>query len=368
MATEIERTSLSVELMINGKKVSADPGQTILDVVRKNNLDEIPTLCYDPRLEPYGSCFLCVVELKGAPRLVPSCVTRIRDGMEVTTRSPRITTARKSALELLLSDHYADCVCPGQRACPAGVDIQGYLSLAALGYYKESLELVRERNPLPVVCGRVCVRKCEVSCLRNQVDEPVGINFIKRFVSEQGEPAPVQPKNVKSSGKQVAIVGSGPGGLSCANYLTKMGHQVTIFESLPKLGGMLRYGIPEYRLPRKELDDEIQGILNLGIKAHTGKALGRDFTVQGLIANEGFDAVFIALGAPLGKKMGMKGEDEIAGVSSALDFLRDCELHGAPKLKGKVMVVGCGSHCDPLRSRRGVHPLSAHQERDARAS
>ena len=137
-------------------------------MVRKHNLDEIPTLCHDPRLEPYGSCFLCVVEVKGAPRLVPACVTRIRDGMEVTTRSPRIVTARKSALELLLSDHYADCVCPGQRACPAGVDIQGYMSLAALGYYKESLELVRERNPLPVVCGRVCVRKCEVSCLRNQ--------------------------------------------------------------------------------------------------------------------------------------------------------------------------------------------------------
>lgn len=328
--------------MINGKKVSANPGQTILDVVRAQNLDEIPTLCHDPRLEPYGSCFLCVVEVKGAPRLVPACVTRIRDGMEVTTRSPRIVNARKSALELLLSDHYADCVCPGQRACPAGVDIQGYVSLAALGYHKEALDLVRERNPLPVVCGRVCVRKCEVSCLRNHVDEPVGINFVKRFVAESAGTKPAKP-DVKPSGKRVAIVGGGPGGLSCANYLARRGHAVTLFESLPKLGGMLRYGIPEYRLPRKELDDEIQGIVDLGVKIETGKTLGKDFTVKSLREKERFDAVFVALGAPLGKKMGLANEDTIEGVSPALDFLRDCELYGAPKLSGRVVVVGGGN-------------------------
>jgi formate dehydrogenase major subunit len=344
MATEIqERTALSVELVINGKKVSGASGQTILDVVREHKIDEIPTLCYDPRLEPYGSCFLCVVEVKGAPRLVPACVTRIRDGMEVTTRSPRIETARKSALELLLSDHYADCVCPGQRACPAGVDIQGYLSLASLGHYKESLELIRERNPLPVVCGRVCVRKCEVACLRNQVDESVGINFVKRYVAENVGKTPKLPNDLRKSGKRVAIVGGGPAGLSCANYLSKLGHEVTILESLPKLGGMLRYGIPEYRLPRKELDDEIQGILDLGVKVQTKKALGKDFTVEGLLGKEHFDAVFIALGAPVGKKMGLEGEDEIEGVKSALDFLRDCELNGAPRLRGKVAVVGGGN-------------------------
>ena len=149
---------LPVEMAINGRKVTARPGQTILDTVRAQGLDEIPTLCHDPKLEPYGSCFLCVVEVKGSPRLVPACVTRVRDGMEVTTRSERITHARRTALELLLSDHYADCVCPGRLACPAGVDIQGYLSLARLGYYHEALALIRERNPLPVVCGRVCVR------------------------------------------------------------------------------------------------------------------------------------------------------------------------------------------------------------------
>jgi formate dehydrogenase major subunit len=343
MATKMERTSLSVELIINGQKVSAAPGKTILDVVRELKLDEIPTLCHDPRLEPYGSCFLCVVEVKGAPRLVPACVTRIRDGMEVTTRSERIINSRKTALELLLSDHYADCVCPGKRACPAGVDIQGYLSLASLGYYKEALALIRDRNPLPIVCGRVCVRKCEVACLRQNVDDAVGINFVKRYVSENAGTVPEKPASVQDSGKRVAVIGGGPGGLTCANYLALKGHQVTIFESLPKLGGMLRYGIPEYRLPRKELDDEIQGILDLGVKIETGKILGKDFTLESLRNQDKFDAVFVALGAPLGKKMGLKDEDIIEGVSPALDFLRDCELNGAPKLSGKVAIVGGGN-------------------------
>jgi formate dehydrogenase major subunit len=340
---ETERISLLVELTINGRNVSGTAGETILDVVRRNELDDIPTLCHDPRLEPYGSCFLCVVEVKGAPRLVPACVTRIRDGMEVITRSPRIVNSRKSALELLLSDHYADCVCPGQSACPAGVDIQGYLSLAALGHYREALELIRERNPLPVVCGRVCVRKCEVSCLRNHVDEPVGINFVKRYVAENGDVDPAMPEKTAQSGKRVAVVGGGPGGLTCAYYLRNMGHQITIFESLPKLGGMLRYGIPEYRLPREELDEEISRMLGSDVNIETGRTLGRDFTVQSLKEKERFDAVFVALGAPLGKKMGLEGEDSIEGVSSALDFLRDSELYGPPQLKGKVAVVGGGN-------------------------
>lgn len=376
MALDIEKKTLRVELTINGRKVSGEAGQTILDVVRAHQIDDIPTLCHDPRLEPYGSCFLCVVEVKGSPRLLPSCVTRIRDGMEVTTRNPRIVTSRKTALELLLSDHYADCVCPGQRACPAGVDIQGYLSLSALGYHEEALDLIRERNPLPVVCGRVCVRKCEVECLRNQVDEPVGINFVKRYVAESHGTPPRKPVDVADSGKKVAVVGGGPGGLSCAYYLARRGHRVTIFESLPKLGGMLRYGIPEYRLPRKELDAEIQGILDLGIRVETGKALGRDFTLGGLRGVGGYDAVFVALGAPLGKKMGIENEDSVVGVSSALDFLRDCELDGKPELKGKVVVVGggnsaidaartalrCGAESVTIVYRRTRTEMPAHHE------
>ncbi|HYL79892.1 MAG TPA: FAD-dependent oxidoreductase, partial [Candidatus Acidoferrum sp.] len=336
-------STLPVELKINGGKVTARPGQTILDVVRESGLDEIPTLCHDPRLEPYGSCFLCVVEVKGSPRLVPACVTRVRDGMEVTTRSERIIHARKRALALLLSDHYADCVCPGQLACPAGVDVQGYLSLARLGYYREALALIRERNPLPVVCGRVCVRKCELQCRRNAVDEPVGINFVKRYVSQHGDGEGERVTPLPPTGKRVAIVGGGPAGLACANYLALEGHSVTIFEALPQLGGMLRYGIPAYRLPRAELDGEIDRILGLGVEVVSGKKLGRDFRLETLLQRDKFDAVFLALGAPLGKKMGVPGEEDIAGVESALDFLRQVELQGPSKLQGKVAVVGGGN-------------------------
>ncbi len=345
MATPIEKdpSLLAVELRVNGKDVSARPGQTILEVVREHGLDDIPTLCHDPKLEPYGSCFLCVVEVKGTPRLLPACVTRIRDGMEVTTRSQRIVNARKTALELLLSDHYADCVCPAHLACPAGVDIQGYLSLARLGYYQEALALIREKNPLPVVCGRVCVRKCEVKCYRNQVDEPVGINFVKRYLADNASRTPEKPMASKPTGKRAAIVGGGPAGLTCASHLALKGHEATIYEALPALGGMLRYGIPEYRLPRAELDEEIRGIIDLGITVHYGKKLGKDFTVQSLLEKDGFDAVFLALGAPLGKKMGVKGEDRLEGLRPALDFLRDVELYGHPVLHGKVAVVGGGN-------------------------
>lgn len=371
-----EQSRLPVELTINGRRVAARPGQTILEVVRAQQLDEIPTLCHDPRLQPYGSCFLCVVEVRGSPRLVPACVTRIRDGMEVTTRSERILHARRTALELLLSDHYADCLCPGHLACPAGVDVQGYIGLARLGHYDEALDLIRERNPLPVVCGRVCVRTCELQCRRRAVDDPVGINFIKRYVSDHGNGRQTRPRTIVSTGKRVAIVGGGPAGLTCAYYLALKGHAVTILEALPRLGGMLRYGIPAYRLPRGELDEEIGRILGLGIAVETGKTLGRDFTVAELIRRDRFDAVFLAVGAPLGKKLRIPGEEDVAGVQPALDFLRDLELHGPPRLDGRVAVVGggnsamdaartalrCGAEQVTILYRRTRQEMPAHPE------
>ncbi len=336
--TDEERPHLPVELTVNGRAVAARPGQTILELVREQDLDTIPTLCHEPGLPPFGSCFLCVVEVKDAHALLPSCTTRVRDGMEVTTRSDRIKCARKTALALLLSDHYADCACPGQLACPAGVDVQGYLGLSRLGFYGEALRLIRERNPLPVVCGRVCVRKCEAACRRNLVDESVGINHVKRFVSghEGGIPERLPP-----TGKRAAVVGGGPAGLSCAYYLSLGGHSVTIFEAMPRLGGMLRYGIPAYRLPREELDADIDVILSLGVEVVCNRRLGREFTLQEL-REGGFHAIFLAPGAPLGKKLGVPGEDA-EGVESALDFLRDTELAGPRDLDGKVVVVGGGN-------------------------
>ena len=166
------------------------------------------------------------------------------------------------------------------------------------------------------------MRKCELQCRRNAVDGPVGINFIKRYVSQQedGEDAGFNP--APATGKRVAIIGGGPAGLTCANYLALDGHSVTLFEALPRLGGMLRYGIPAYRLPRAELDEEIDRILGLGVEVVSGKKLGRDFSLEELFRRDKFDAVFLAMGAPLGKKMGVPGEEDTAGVEPALDVLR----------------------------------------------
>jgi formate dehydrogenase major subunit len=145
-----------VKLEIDGRRFIADSSQTILQVARQHGIDTIPTLCHDEQLEPFSSCFLCVVKVKGARTLVPACSTRVSNGMVVETGSAEVRQSRRAALELLLSNHYADCVGPCQLACPAGVDVQGYIALAAIGEYRDAIALIKEANPLPSVCGRVC--------------------------------------------------------------------------------------------------------------------------------------------------------------------------------------------------------------------
>src|SRR5512139_2054183 len=174
-----------VKLEIDGKRVIAEGGQTILEAARSNGIDTIPTLCHDRQLEPFSSCFVCVVKVKGARTLLPACSTKVSAGMVVETSSGEVRRSRKSALELMLSNHYADCIGPCQTACPAGIDIQGYIALAALGKYHDAIRLIKERNPLPAICGRVCTRPCEVSgCRRNLLDQAVGIDYIKRYLAD----------------------------------------------------------------------------------------------------------------------------------------------------------------------------------------
>jgi len=173
----------SVNVKINGRELTADSSQTILQVARANGV-EIPTLCYDPRLSPYGSCLVCVVEVRSAGRLLMSCTTPVAQGMDIWTESEPAVKARKAALEMLLSNHYADCRGPCFLQCPANVDVQGYLAFANAGMYREALTLIRETNPMPLACGRVCVRYCEANCRRNDVDSPAAINFMKRYVAD----------------------------------------------------------------------------------------------------------------------------------------------------------------------------------------
>ena len=331
-----------ITLTIDGKPVTARPGQTILEVIQEHRLADIPTLCHEPKLPPYGSCYLCVVEVEGVAKLIPSCSSPAADKMVVHTDNPRIREARKTALELLLSNHYADCLAPCKQTCPAGVDVQGYIALIAMGKPREAVRLIKQTNPLPLVCGRVCVRECEVACRRNRVDERVGIDYLKRYATDIDIEDPWLPEPAPANGHQVAVVGGGPAGLTCAYYLVLQGYGVTLFEKSAHLGGMLRYGIPEYRLPKALLDREIRCITDLGVTVNTGVELGKDLSVDDL-KRQGFAAVYLAFGAQKAKGMRLAGEEEIAGVLGGVDFLRQLQGETKPAIHGRVVVVGGGN-------------------------
>ena len=330
----------SVHIIIDGKTCLGAPGETILTVARRYGID-IPTLCYDPRLPPYGSCLVCAVEVKGMAKLPLACTALISEGMEVTTDNPKVFAARKNALELLLSNHYADCRGPCYDACPADVDVQGYLALANQGKYLEALALIRQTNPLPLVCGRVCVRYCEANCRRQDVDNKVAINFIKRYCTDLEYDNLDAPVVAAKNGRKVAVIGGGPAGLTAAYFLAKWGYTVKIFDTQPKLGGMVRYGIPDYRLPQDLLDKEINYLLAHGIEVQTNIRLGRDITLDGLKA-DGFDAIYLAMGCQAAKSMRVKGEDT-PGVLGGVEFLDQVNKEGPMEMKGHVVVVGGGN-------------------------
>ena len=232
----------------------------------------------------------------------------------------------------------AKCV----NACPIGQDVPGYLSLVGEGRFREAISLIYKTNPLPGICGRVCTHPCMEVCVRGQTDEALAIPKIKRFAADMArqEGLTVSLRKAPPKDQKVAIVGGGPGGLAAGYHLALMGYQATIFEELPELGGMLRYGIPAYRLPRDILDQEIDFILSAGVEAKTNVRIGRDITLAEL--QEDYDAVFIAVGAHKSLSIGIPGE-ELEGVRGGAEFLRDVELGTAPKVGKKVAVVGGGN-------------------------
>lgn len=331
-----------VRIYIDGKQVIADKAHTILQVCREQGIN-IPTLCYDDQLEPFTSCFLCVVEVEGARTLIPSCGTMVQQGMRVTTDNDEVRKARKMALELILSNHYADCLGPCKLTCPAGVDVQGYLALAAMGKYREAVELIKKNNPLPTVCGRVCTRPCEMNCRRNYIDEPAAIDHVKRFIADIDLKSSDRyfPLVKPDSNHRVAIIGAGPAGLSCAYYLRQEGHHVDIFDAKSKAGGMLRWGIPQYRLPEDVIDKEVEGITQLGVEIFLNKALGKDFSLDDLF-EKGYESVFLGLGAQASTSMNVENENS-EGVLSGIDFLEDIKLGKIKELPGRVAVIGGGN-------------------------
>ena len=245
--------------------------------------------------------------------------------------------------KLMKFNQINDPIAPCAQTCPAEINIPRYIHQIKEGKYKEAVETIRMRNPLPLSCGRVCPHPCENECRRGVEDEPVSINQLKRFAAdyEMNSGSRIPIICAPDTGRKIAVIGGGPAGLTCAFFLRRLGHQVDIFEAMPKLGGMIRYGIPEYRLPKKVLDWEIQGILDLGIKAYTHVKFGTDFGLGSLMAT-GYEAVFLGIGAWEDYSLGIDGED-LEGCFTGINFLQRIASGEKIKLGRTAAVVGGGN-------------------------
>jgi len=333
-----------IAIKIDGQDLLTTGGVTIIEAARTSGID-IPALGYDPRVSPPSNFETAFVEIIDGNKIkfVSATSTVVEDGMVIRTQSAALDSYRKIYLQAILRNHWGDCIAPCVLRCPANIDIQKYIYHVYCGNFGEALAVIKDSNPLPAVCGRVCPHPCESDCRRNALDGAVNINGIKRFVADWDalQLEPYKPKCPPDTGHKIAIVGAGPAGLSAAWFLRRLGHAVTIFEMQEAAGGMLRWGIPYYRLPEKNLDAEIKSILDLGVNIVFNKKLGRDFSLESL-KRDGFEAIFLALGAQKATAMGVKGEDS-PGVLSGLDFLAQLARGKKPNLGSRVIVIGGGN-------------------------
>ena len=323
-----------VTLTIDGRRITVEPGTTVLDAARWLGI-RIPTMCHVPGIEPAASCFLCAVQIEGRRTLSPACAMPAAEGMVVVTNSEDVRTARRMALELLLSDHAGECVAPCAAECPAGLDIPGFVYGIATGDQRRSMEVISNRLALPGSLGRICPRLCERQCRRCDLDQGLGIGALHRYVADKNDYA---PPRAPATGKSVAIVGAGPAGLAAAYYLLQNGHGCTLFDAHPLPGGMLRYGIPAYRLPKDALDAEIATIRQLGAQFRMGERWGEQFTLSSL--RQQYDAIFVAIGAQRAQALHCEGEEHaLAGV----DFLERVAHGNPPPLGDRVVIAGGGN-------------------------
>ncbi|MDD7288414.1 MAG: FAD-dependent oxidoreductase [Clostridiales bacterium] len=329
-----------IKVTINGKVCTGKPGQTLLEIAEDNGI-AIPNLCHNSQLKHYGGCSLCVVEAEGSPKLLRACSTVATDGQVIDTESERVVRTRKTSIELLMSDHDGDCRGPCVLKCPASVNAQGYIQAIARGDDKEAVRILKERLPIPASIGRVCPHPCEGGCRRQMVEEAISISYLKYFAADRVIAAGgYLPAKAAATGKRVGIIGGGPGGLTAAYYLSLKGHRVTIVDAMPQMGGMLRYGIPEYRLPKKVLDEEIAEIASLGVEMKNNYRIGVDASFEEFKSK--YDAVVLAIGAWESMPVGCPGE-ELEGVMGGIDFLQRVALGEKPDIGDKVAVVGGGN-------------------------
>ncbi len=252
--------------------------------------------------------------------------------------------------ELAVKEGYAEIktkkpfgTSPCKAACPAHISIPGFISAISLGKYREGLKLIKEEMPFPAICGRVCPHPCEAECNRNSLDKPVAIEYLKRFLADEDilSDAPYIPQKKQNRTEKIAVVGSGPAGLTVAYYLSIEGYPVTVFEKLPVAGGMMAVGIPEFRLPRNILNAEIDIIKKLGVDIKLNFSIGKDCSLAELQKN--YKAIFIGVGCCSSMKLGIDGEDEFAGIVDGLTFLKDIHLGNLPDSRGRLVVIGGGN-------------------------
>ena len=330
-----------IKLTIDGIQVEAEEGSTILAAAEKAGI-EIPNLCFMKEIKPYGACGVCVVEVEKCPKLLRACATKAADGMVVNTKSERALKARKLAMELMMGDHDGDCQGPCKLNCPAHTDCQKYVKEIAEGRFADAVATIRETFPLPAAIGRVCPHPCETACRRNLVEAPISIAHLKYFAADKvrADGSAHAEKAGASSGKTVGIVGGGPAGLTAAHKLALAGHEVTVYDQMPEMGGMLRYGIPEYRLPKAILKAETDMIAALGVKFVNNFKIGAAASLEELRAKH--DALIVANGAWKSTSMRVKGED-LQGVWGGIDFLRAAVTGGNPEIGRKTAIVGGGN-------------------------
>ncbi|MGC9964117.1 MAG: FAD-dependent oxidoreductase [Syntrophobacteraceae bacterium] len=274
-------------------------------------------------------CTLCGLCWQNCPAIRPDGTRALRYGGRHALPGRPIIDKRRTPL----------C----QANCPLGVNVQGYIALAQAGKYAEALELIRKDNFLPAICGRICTNPCEAACRRNELDQPVAIRDIKRFLADLALSSEIRsvPRIKARRDQKIAIIGSGPAGLSCAYHLAIEGYRVKVFEKLPVLGGMLTVGIPSYRLPKNIIEAEIQVMRDMGVEFETGVEIGKDFTISQL-RSMGYKAFFIGIGAHKCKALGVPGE-ELEGVVPGVEYLRDVNLGRKVFLGDRVAVIGGGS-------------------------
>jgi len=279
-----------IKLKINNDQIQVEDGTSVMKAAQQMGI-HVPNMCWHDELEHFTSCMLCLVKDQSSGKLFPSCSVKATDGLDVITDDDEIKEARKTALELLLSEHVGDCEAPCQIACPAHMNIPLMNRLIAAGKFDESLAVVKRDIALPAVLGRICPAPCEGACHRKTVDEPISICLLKRFVGDEGTEPEIVP--VEKTGKKVAVIGSGPAGLAAAYYLQIKGVQVTLFDKDEKPGGLLRTAISDEILPKEVLDKEINSILNTGVKFQGGNEINTE-ALETL--KKKFDAIVIATG------------------------------------------------------------------------